>query len=106
MQLLDGDGNLLDTTRTRRGGQYSFSGLDLDTYQINVVEPNGWVQTSADLGDIPVTRGVHITGLNVGYARTGSPIVVNPLGGHRPVWDTWSDHRRDHNTVTNELLTV
>jgi hypothetical protein len=106
VQLLDGDGALVAETTTRRDGRYTFAGLDLDTYTINAVEPDGWTQTSPDLTGIAVTRGERIDNLNVGYTGPTTTPPTSPQPPHRSilatrpvgprcgdVWRMWHDHR-------------
>ena len=69
VQLLDGDGNVVASTVSTGSGRYSFSGLDLGTYEVNVVTPAGWSQTTRDLKPVQITRGMNVSGLDYGYSR-------------------------------------
>jgi hypothetical protein len=65
---------LVAQTTTGAGGRYTFnvaSGLELGDYVVREVLPAGWRQTSADPGEISLTRGeTFVTGINFGNARS------------------------------------
>ena len=80
VRLLDAGGNVIATTTTRGGGEYSFdNGLDLGHYQVQVETPSGWISTTPDAGAVHATLGGEITGVNFGFAR--SPLVIPPVCG-------------------------
>jgi hypothetical protein len=81
VQLLDGDGNVVATTRTRLGGRYVFtqlsgpganpdggSGLSATgDYSVRLVLPAFLKQTTQDPGTIQITRGdTNVTGVDFG----------------------------------------
>jgi hypothetical protein len=68
VQLLDGDGNVLATTRTASDGTYRFSGLELGTYQVREVLPPGATSTTPTLQPITITKGMIVTNINLGEA--------------------------------------
>ncbi len=72
VELLNSEGDIVDTTTTLASGKYNFSGLELDTYEVRVVMPDGWKQTTRDGEDIKITRGQIVSGVNYGFARTTS----------------------------------
>jgi peroxidase len=69
VQLLDADGNVVASAVSTASGRYKFSGLDLGTYEVNVVTPAGWSQTTRDLKPVQITRGINVSGLDYGYKR-------------------------------------
>jgi SdrD B-like protein len=71
VQLLDADGNVVATMVSTGSGRYSFSGLDLGTYEVNVLTPAGWGQSTRDLKPFQISRGMNVSGL-YGYARLNS----------------------------------
>ena len=57
VQLLDGNGVVVATTRTNALGMYMFRGLDLGDYSVTIVAPDGasnWIYQPAELS---ITRG-------------------------------------------------
>lgn len=66
VELLDLDGNLVDSTVTRRGGRYTFDGVDLDTYQVRLALPSYLRQTTRDPRDVAITRGMDVGFINFG----------------------------------------
>ncbi len=52
MQLLDADGNLLDTTTTDETGNYSFDGLAPGNYTVVEVQPNGYLDAGEAVGNV------------------------------------------------------
>ena len=76
VRLLDADGNVVATTVTRGTGVYTFDGLDLGRYRVQVLGPDGWTTTTPDAGAVRATCGGAITGVNFGFSR--APIVTPP----------------------------
>ena len=79
VQLLDLDGNVVDTTTTNYLGIYVFDGVDLGTYQVRLALPNGMRQITRDPQDVELTRGQIVLGGFFGVARTPatSPAAVD-----------------------------
>lgn len=67
VQLLNEDGELLQTTRTRPDGSYQFQGLELGAYQVRETLPQGVVQTAAP-SMIQITSGNVVAGADFGEA--------------------------------------
>ena len=91
VELLDADGNVLENVSTTASGRYTFTGLDLGGYQVRVVAKSGWSQTTREPGQIAVTRGMSVSGLDYGYAAASSTPSPSPSpspsprdGGTRP----------------------
>ena len=80
VQVLDSAGNVVSSTMTLTSGGYSFSGLDLGTYTVQVVPPAGWTQTGGN-GGLQITRGIRLAGVDFGFAQPGSPVNPPP-----PTW--------------------
>jgi hypothetical protein len=76
VRLLDADGNVVATTLTRGTGAYTFDGLDLGRYSVQVQGPDGWTTTTPTAGAVRATCGGAITGVNFGFSR--SPVVTPP----------------------------
>jgi hypothetical protein len=76
VRLLDAGGNVISTTTTRGDGAYSFDGMDLGHYQVQVENQDGWTSTTPDAGAVHATLGGPISGVNFGMAR--SPLVTPP----------------------------
>ena len=96
VRLLDEEGNVVDMTTTTASGRYDFAGLDLGTYTIDVVAPNGWTQTSRALGDIAVTRGMNIAGKDVGFKNASATT------GGEFVYQHWPWRLFDNNGITQK----
>jgi hypothetical protein len=76
VRLLDANGNVVATTVTRGTGAYTFDGLDLGRYSVQVQGPDGWTTTTPTAGAVRATSGGAITGVNFGFSR--APIVTPP----------------------------
>jgi hypothetical protein len=70
---MDQDGNVVDTTTTRRDGSYSFQGVQIGTWHVTVDLPDGWETTTTDPLDVVVTKGQRFDRLNFGQRRLVSP---------------------------------
>ena len=57
VELLDADGNVLDSTRTTWFGTFAFRALDLGSYSVRVVPPATSTYAASDPIEIDVTRG-------------------------------------------------
>ncbi len=66
VQLLDLDGDLVDSTVTRRDGSYKFTDIDLETYQVRLALPSYMKQTTRDPRDVAITRGMDVGFINFG----------------------------------------
>jgi peroxidase len=75
VQLLDADGNVVGSTVTNDNGRYSFVGLELGTYTVNVVTPAGWRQTTRALRPASITRGMTVSGLDAGFMPVSTAVV-------------------------------
>jgi hypothetical protein len=84
--LLDADGNVVQSTTTDAAGRYRFTGLDLGTYRVNVVDQTGWTQTTREPGDILVSTGGSILNINFGFA--GPRTTSGGRGGGGFHWST------------------
>ena len=78
VQLLDGDGGVVDTAVTTATGRFKFTGLDLGVFQVRTAAPAGWVQTTKDPDDIAVTRGMRVSGLTFGFQRSTTTAALAP----------------------------
>jgi hypothetical protein len=79
VRLLDAGGNVIATTTTRGNGSYSFDGLDLGHYQVQVETVDGWTSTTPVAGAVHATLGGQIAAVNFGFTR--SPLVIPPTCG-------------------------
>jgi hypothetical protein len=80
VQLLDDDGNLVSATMTRADGGYRFTGMDLGTCHVRVVAPTGWKATTpASRGDLAITRGINLGGVDFGFVRAATSPVSSPM---------------------------
>lgn len=61
VQLLDGDGNVIDSTRTAGDGSYSFHNLELDSYSVQISAPRAPQQVVPDPVTVQITRGGSVT---------------------------------------------
>ncbi len=92
VQLLDMDGNVLATVLTKPDGSYRFDGLDLGTYQVREVVPNGVKQTTPPPQPIKITRGMTVSDINFGEAVPKKPQTgPAPLGPIAPMPDGIGD---------------
>jgi hypothetical protein len=69
VQLLDGEGDVVAVETTSSSGRYQFDGLELGTYEVRVVKKSGWTITTDDNGEIEITRGGAVSGVDIGYAE-------------------------------------
>jgi hypothetical protein len=82
VQLEDTSGNVLATTLTNANGQYQFAQLTgiggTDQYQVRIVVPSGYTQTSANPATILISRGdLRVTGVNFQLApKSAAPMTV------------------------------
>lgn len=72
IQLVNADGNVVATTKTRPDGTYVFEGLDLGTYTVREVVPAGAVLTTKPPQPIAITRGMVVKDVNFGEAPSGT----------------------------------
>lgn len=68
VQLLDSDGNIVATTQTDAHGLYRFKDLDLGTYQVVIVVPQGGTQTTPPPQTISITRGMDVDHIDFGVS--------------------------------------
>ena len=67
VQLLNQEGEVIAVETTSASGRYTFDKLSLGTYEIQVVGKSGWTITTDERGEIVVTRGTNVSGVDVGY---------------------------------------
>ena len=79
VQLLDVDGNVLKTVLTKLDGSYRFDGLELGTYQVREVVPNGVKLTTPPPLPIKITRGMTVSDINFGEAVPKRPQARGPI---------------------------
>ena len=84
IQLLDTDGNVLDTTQTAKDGSYHFSNLELGNYRVSELLPSGVTQTIAPKSPIALTRGVTVSGQDFGEAVRPIQRPLAPQPQHNP----------------------
>ena len=72
VQLLDVNGNVIDSTHTSRNGTYRFNGLDLGRYQVRVTLPAGLRATTPDPATVQITRGGSVS-VNFGLTSNTRP---------------------------------
>jgi hypothetical protein len=66
VSLLDLEGNVVATTRTRRDGSYLFEDVEMSQYQVRLSLPRYLIQTTRDPRDISITRSMDVGGVNFG----------------------------------------
>jgi hypothetical protein len=66
VQLLDGDGNVIDSTTTRWNGSYTFEDMEMETYQVRLALPTNMIQTTRDPRDVSITRSMDVRGVDFG----------------------------------------
>jgi len=71
VQLLDEEGEVVAVETTSSSGRYEFDGLELGTYEVRVVKKSGWTITTDENGEIEITRGQAVSGVDFGYAEPG-----------------------------------
>ena len=80
VNLLGDDGSVVATTKTRDDGSYIFAGLELGTYQVQVVLQNN--QLLPPTPSIALTKGMEVKGVNVTLPpRPASPTPPPPPPG-------------------------
>jgi peroxidase len=57
VELLDGDGNVIDTTRTSFFGTYSFNSLDIGAYTVRVVPSASSGYVAPEPAEVEITKG-------------------------------------------------
>lgn len=73
MQLLDSNGNLLDTTITDATGNYSFDGLAPGNYTVVEVQPDGYLDSGDVVGNVDgQTNGLALTNDRISNIELGS----------------------------------
>jgi peroxidase len=93
VELQDGSGAVVATTRTQRDGRYELEAPDLGSYTVHVTAPRGLAQSGA-LEAIEITTGGRTERTNVGLARlnrlpvgqlpTSTPTTSPPLAPPPP----------------------
>ncbi|MEZ5536233.1 MAG: SdrD B-like domain-containing protein [Thiolinea sp.] len=81
VNLLDGDGNQLQTTRTDNNGYYNFSGLAAGDYIVEVVKPASYDFSPQDAGADDTAD----SDVDTGTGRTTA--ITLPFGQHDTQWD-------------------
>ena len=76
VEMLDADGNVVDSTVTSATGRYRFSGLDLGGHQIRVLAREGWTQTGDEPSLITITRGINLHGVDYGFAPPAATAIA------------------------------
>jgi hypothetical protein len=77
IQLLDGQGNVLQTTTSASDGTYRFSNLHVGTYTVHELLPAGYYAVDADLGTV---NGV-ADGTTVDLQTTGNIVLTSGQNG-------------------------
>ncbi len=73
LQLLDADGNLLQTTTTDENGLYSFDGLAPGNYSVVQVQPDGFIDSGEVVGTVDgQTNGLVLTNDRISNIELGS----------------------------------
>jgi hypothetical protein len=85
LQLLDANGNVLQTTVSAWDGSYSFRQLDPGTYYVREVVPNSGKPVTS--GPIVFTRGMVVTGVN--FAQTPKGVTVSGCWGLADEVQAW-----------------
>src|SRR5206468_3371610 len=75
------------STVTDANGNFSFTNLPAGTYRVREVTPTGFLRTTANPGDITVSSGTTVSGVNFGNfsifaSNTISGQVFNDLNGN------------------------
>jgi serine-aspartate repeat-containing protein C/D/E len=63
VELLDGNGNVIDSQRTIADGRYTFTGLDAATYRVRFTAPAGRTFTGKNVGDAGLDSDANASGL-------------------------------------------
>jgi hypothetical protein len=83
VELLDGDGNVVQTATTSANGSYSFTDLALGSYQIQVDTATGWTPVSPTTWTVDMTKSTTQTVNFYNSADTGN-------GHHRHFAAAWT----------------
>ena len=85
VQLRNANGEVIDSVRTDRMGNYRFVGLDLGKYQLSVVAPKNLRLITPSTREITITRGGVVDHLNFGLSgMLGQPNMRGPADLHDP----------------------
>jgi Fungalysin metallopeptidase (M36)/SdrD B-like domain/Fungalysin/Thermolysin Propeptide Motif/Domain of unknown function (DUF4214) len=78
------DGTVDALATTNASGNYTFANLGPGTYRVREAGQSGWLQTTADPGDVTASSGTDLPGRNFGNFRlfTISGQVFNDLNGN------------------------
>jgi peroxidase len=69
VNLLDSQGNIVDTTKTDRSGDYTFKQMGLGTFTVQIVAPAGSSVTSSTQ-TVTLTKGIAINNVDIGIKLT------------------------------------
>jgi len=79
LQLLDSNGNIVDTTTSGKDGSYLFDHLDPGTYSVKVVSQNSWSTTTTAPQTFSLTKAVAINRVDFGeYTPSLRPPTLPP----------------------------
>jgi peroxidase len=73
VQLLDSTNTVIATAITDKQGNYTFDGLDLGTYHVQIVLTASQTQTSPNPADLVATKGITFCNVNFIVATTTTP---------------------------------
>ncbi|HVT91167.1 MAG TPA: peroxidase family protein [Tepidisphaeraceae bacterium] len=78
VNLLDADGNVVQTATTLLNGNYKFEGVQLGEYQVQVQLAAGWKLTTVLPAGITVTRGMNFDNISFGEQSAKQQPPNNP----------------------------
>lgn len=85
VELLDSSGKIVATTETDAQGLYRFTELDLGSYQVVIVTPNGGKQSTPPPKTIDITRGMDVGHVDFGVSGLSTKPEHKPGSGpHAP----------------------
>lgn len=85
VELLDSSGKIVATTETDAQGLYRFAELDLGSYQVVIVPPNGGTQSTPPPKTIDITRGMDVGHIDFGVSGLSTKPQHGPGSGpHAP----------------------
>jgi len=79
--MVDGDGAVVDFTYTDSQGRYEMSQVQVGDYSVFAQGPDGWVQTTAEIGNLHVNTDIQFHKLNFGFRNPAAQVPALSSGG-------------------------
>ena len=84
VELLDSTNTVIATTVTDKQGNYTFDGLDLGTYQVQLLLNSGQTQVSANPAALVATKGTAFNNVNFAVSTSTNPTKPGDPPGKHP----------------------